>query len=359
MSIWRGNSLSMEIYGESHATAVGVKLTGIPPLRLDVTALQAFLERRRAVNPTISTPRNEPDRVVFLNGYKQGVLSESVVAEIANTNVKRSDYEELYGKPRPSHADYVAYAKYGTLDFSGGGRFSGRLTAPFCIAGGIAKQALAAEGISVLSYVQSVGTVSGRSYRDGAVSLAEIRAAQTAAFPSLSASEAMTEEIACARADGDSVGGVAECIAYGVPIGLGGDYAEGLEGELARLLYAIPAVKGVEFGDGFALTAMRGSVANDPLCYRDGTVVTETNRSGGINGGIANGMPVTVRVAFRPTPSVSVEQRTVDLVKKRNTRISIKGRHDACIVPRALPVVESAVSLVLWDYLLSRRISLS
>lgn len=356
MSVWKGNCISMEIYGESHAPAVGVRMEGVPSLSLDAAALQSFLDRRRAVNKTISTPRSEPDRVRFLRGYERGVLSGEVVAEIANINIKRSDYRELYGKPRPSHADYVAYVKYGTLDFSGGGQFSGRLTAPFCIAGGIAKQALSAEGISVLAYVQAAGKVSGRSYRDGAILREEIQSAQSAAFPSLSAGNEMTAEIALARADGDSVGGVAECIAYGVPAGLGGPYAEGLEGEIARLLYAVPAVKGVEFGDGFALSSLRGSAANDAFCYRGGEVVTETNRSGGINGGIANGMPVTVRVAFRPTPSVSVEQRTVDLVGKKDTTISIKGRHDACIVPRALPVVESAVALVLWDQLLSRRI---
>lgn len=352
MSRWRGNALTMELYGESHAPAVGVKLSGFPALKLDTARLQAFLERRRAKDSRISTPRGEPDRPVFLKGLSEGVLSGEAVAEIANTNVKSGDYAELYGKPRPSHADYVSYVKYGTLDFSGGGAFSGRLTAPFCVAGGIAKQALAAQGISVLAYVQAAGGVEGKSYRDSSVSPEEIRRSGEELFPTLSRGGEMRAAIESARAAGDSVGGVVECLAFGVPAGLGGPYGEGLEGAIAGLVFAIPAVKGVEFGDGFSLCPMRGSAANDPLRIRGGAVVTETNRSGGINGGISNGMPVALRVGFRPTPSISLPQETVDLVKRENTTVQIRGRHDACIVPRAVPVVESAVALALWDIIL-------
>ena len=341
MSKWTGNRLSVEIFGTSHGDRIGVKCAGFPDFQPDTEALATFLSRRQGGGAFGSTTRKEGDMPVFTE--QEGGAFE---AYIQNSVQRSADYDNLYGKPRPSHADYCAFVKDGTLDFRGGGRFSGRLTAPFCIAGGIAKQYLERAGVRVYAYLAQVGKVRGKSYRDGAD---EEEVASITGFPALSKKEEMIAEIEGAKSDLDSVGAVVECIVFGLPAGVGNDYFEGLEGAIARLVYAIPAVKGVEFGSGFELGAMRGSQANDVLFYDGDAVKTETNHAGGINGGISNGMPLTLGVAFRPTPSIAKEQRTVDLIDKKNTTIKIVGRHDACVAVRALPVVESAVSLALLD----------
>ncbi len=342
MSIWKGKHLSLEIYGTSHGESIGVKGTGFPSVTVDEEKLAAFLKRRQGGQGFGATPRKEADTPEFLSKDKDGEFE----AVIYNQNKRGSDYDDLYGKPRPSHADYCSYVKDGTLDFRGGGRFSGRLTAPYCVAGGIAKQFLEGKNIRVYAYISQVGTVQGKSYLDG-VTEEEIRA--VSGFPSLTKGEEMAGEIAKSAREKDSVGAVCECVVYGLPAGVGNDYFEGLEGKIAQLLYAVPAVKGVEFGSGFSLAGMRGSEANDPLCYKDGKIETATNHAGGINGGISNGMPLTMRIAFRPTPSIAKRQNTVDLIEKKNTTIEIEGRHDACVAVRALPVIESAVSLALLD----------
>ncbi len=350
MSTFNGRKLRIEIYGESHAEKIGVSVSGFPVFKFDEDELSAFLARRKATDSVFSTSRKEPDIPVF-TGVKRGEITGGFTAEIFNVNKISKDYSALYGKPRPSHADYAWHLKDGALDFSGGGRFSARLTAPFCIAGGILKQYLKQKGIEIESYVSSVGKVKARSYKDGIYNAEKIRELRDNGFPSLDKKDEITEEIRAAKSVGDSVGGTVECVIFGVK-GIGDNLFGGLEGKIASTVYAVPAVKGIEFGDGFNLSEMRGSAANDPLRIDNGKVILETNRAGGINGGIANGNPITFRAAFRPTPSVSVPQRTVDLVKGENTEIIISGRHDACVVPRALPVIESAAAIAIADEIL-------
>ena len=341
MSKWKGERLSVEIYGTSHGEKIGVVGKGFPAFTVDEEELARFMKRRQGGQGMGSTPRKEEDKPEFL--YVENGDFEAV---IYNKQQRSGDYNDLYGKPRPSHADYCSFIKDGTLDYRGGGRFSARLTAPVCIAGGIAKQILEKKNIRVYAYLSAVGRVAGKSYKDG-VTEEEIKT--MAGFPSLTKGKEMTEEIENARMDGDSVGAVCECVVFGLPAGVGNDYFEGLEGDIARLLYAVPAVKGVEFGSGFELASMKGSQANDPFYYDGETVKTKTNHAGGINGGISNGMPLTMRIAFRPTPSIGKEQQTVDLIGKNNVTIKIAGRHDSCVAVRALPVVESMVCLALLD----------
>lgn len=350
MSVFNGKKLSIEIYGESHAEKIGVSVKGFPQFRFDENALKGFMARRKAKSDVFSTSRIEPDEPVF-TGVNDGEITGEFTAEIFNTNKISKDYSALYGKPRPSHADYAWHLKDGALDFSGGGRFSARLTAPFCVVGGILKQYLKTRGIEIESYVSSIGGVNARSYKDGALSADGIRRLRDNGFPSLDKKDELTEEIKAAKTVGDSVGGTAECVIYGVS-GIGDNLFGGLEGKIASLVYAVPAVKGVEFGDGFELSKMRGSAANDGLFIKDGKVGFYSNRAGGINGGIANGNPITFRVAFRPTPSISLPQKTVDLIKGENTEIIINGRHDACVVPRALAVIESAAAIAVADEIL-------
>ncbi len=347
MSKWVGNRISLELYGTSHGENVGVKCENFPKIKIDFEKLYAFMSRRRGGQGFGSTPRKESDMPEFVSGVNYGVIEDgNFEAVIKNSNKKSSDYDELYGKPRPSHADYCDYVKSGTLDYRGGGRFSARLTAPLCVAGFIAKEFLNEKGVYAHAYVSSVGKVKGKSYKDG-VTLEEI--SSIADFPSLSNKKKMVREIEKALKKGDSVGATCECVVYGVKAGIGDDYFDGLEGKIASLLYSIPAVKGVEFGLGFDLSTMNGSKANDAFYFDGDKVKTKTNNSGGINGGISNGMPLTMRVAFRPTPSISREQESVDLVNKTNVKIKIRGRHDACVAVRALPVIESAVYLALLD----------
>lgn len=350
MSLFSGKKLSVEIYGESHAEKIGVSVKGLPRFKFDREELDTFLARRKATLSVFSTSRIEPDKPVFY-GVKDGEISGDFTAEIINENKISKDYAPLYGKPRPSHADYAWHVKDGALDFSGGGRFSARLTAPLCIVGGILKQYLKQRGIEIESYVSSVGNINAKSYKDGIYGAEEIRSLRDSGFPSLDKKDALLEEIKSAKSAGDSVGGTVECVIYGLK-GVGDNLFCGLEGKISSLVFAVPAVKGVEFGDGFNLAAMRGSVANDPLRIENGQVKIVTNRAGGINGGIANGNPITLRTAFRPTPSISLPQKTVDLIKGENTEIVINGRHDACVAVRALPAVESAVAIAIADEIL-------
>ena len=350
MSVFNGKKLTIDIYGESHADKVGVLVKGCPHFRFDEQELKAFMARRKASGEVFSTSRTEADEPI-LSGVKNGEVDGEFIAEIVNANRISKDYSALYGKPRPSHADYAWNLKDGALDFSGGGRFSARLTAPLCVVGGILKQYLKTRGIEIESYISSVGKVFAASYKNNLLSAKEIRKLRDDGFPSLDKKEQLIEEIKNAKSVGDSVGGTVECVITGVK-GVGDNLFSGLEGKIASLIYAVPAVKGVEFGDGFDLSEMRGSVANDPLRIENGQVKIITNRAGGINGGIANGNPITLRVAFRPTPSISIPQRTVDLINKENTEIIINGRHDACVAVRALPAVESAVAIAIADEIL-------
>ncbi len=346
------NNVEVKIYGASHEGVIGVSISGIPKGSLiDMAEINEMLRRRGASSSPWSTPRKEEDEVILRSGVIDGVATgEPILAEIENKNTRPQDYSNLLSVPRPSHADYVSFYKYGKI-FTGGGKFSGRLTAPLCIAGAICKSLLKKEGIELGAYVSSIGTIEGKSYKKDAITLEEIENAHQNALPTLKNADAMTEEVIKARGELDSVGGTVECIVYGMPIGIGDNLSNGLEGAIAYEVYGVPGVKGVEFGEGFDLSEMRGSMANDGIVLKVGHPTMLTNRSGGINGGISNGMPITLRVALRPTPSIAKEQDSVDLITNEPTKISVKGRHDACIVPRAVAAIESAVAIAIYKKL--------
>lgn len=351
-----GNRVTVEIFGESHSSAIGMTLCGMPAGEtIDMDALQNFMDRRAPGRDATATARKEPDRPEFLCGVVDGVTTGApITAIIRNTDQHSRDYEKLRHVPRPSHADYAASVKYsGFNDIRGGGAFSGRLTAPLCIAGGIALQILAKRGITVGAHLHSIAGIADTPFDAVTLDAETLLAAGKKPFPVLSdeAGEQMRDAILAAKKDGDSVGGVIECAILGMPAGYGGPLFSGVEGKLASALFGIPAVKGVEFGSGFAAAEMRGSVHNDPFTYKDGKVVTTTNNSGGIQGGITNGMPILFRIAMKPTPSIAMEQKTVDLAAHEDTTLVIGGRHDPCVAARAVPAVEAAAALCILDLL--------
>jgi len=337
---WRGDVIEFEVYGTSHAPEVGVTAKGLPKTPLDKEKLARFLDRRRAKNAAYSTKRIEAD-------LPEVQVGDAFCAVIKNTNVRSGDYNELYGIPRPSHADYAAHLLDGRLDFSGGGEFSGRLTAPLAVLGYAAKEILSSHGVTVSAWTSEIGGVKGATYQHGLTP--EMLSCGEKGLWTPEKETEMISVIEEAAAKKDSVGGKVECAVVGLPGAVGGGSFGSLEGKIASLLYLIPAVKGVEFGRGFGLAAMRGSQANDPLRMAGGKVKLVKNDAGGVNGGLSNGAPVTIGVVFRPTPSIGAPQQSVDLVKGENAEIEIKGRHDACIVPRAVPVVEAAVAIAVLD----------
>lgn len=356
MSSEFGKLLRVSVFGQSHGKAIGVNIDGLPAGEaIDLDELNAFLARRKPGKSPLSTTRKEADAPVFLSGLENGVTCGfPLCAIIENGDQRSKDYSELQDKPRPSHADYTARVKWdGYADMRGGGHFSGRLTAPLCIAGGIAKQILARRGVYVGAHLAAVGTED-----DAAFPLHPTRElfASVAAkpFPVLDdqAGERMQALILEARQNLDSVGGIIECAAVGLPAGLGDPMFDGVENRLAAALFGIPAVKGVEFGLGFGSSRLHGSENNDPFTVEDGRIVTETNRSGGILGGITTGMPLTLRAAIKPTASISRPQQTVSLSAGQPAELVIKGRHDPCIAHRAVPVVEAVTATVLLDLLL-------
>ncbi len=351
-----GNNLNIAIYGGSHDVEIGVRMSGFPAdFSVDMAALQAFLARRAPGNNALSTPRKEADKPLFLAGLSEGVTNgETLHAVIRNENTRSSDYSFVYDTPRPGHADFAALQKYGNaVDLRGGGRFSGRLTAPLCIAGGMALQYLAQKGITVGAHVASVADVCDDRFATEITPHA-LQDLTKMEFPLLNPTKEaeMRERILTARTEGDSVGGTVECAVTGLPAGLGEHMFDGVESRVASLAFSVPAVKGVEFGAGFAAAAMRGSENNDPFCTDGKTVQTKTNHCGGILGGITNGMPLVFRVAFKPTPSIAREQDTVSLSRMENTKLRIGGRHDPCVVLRAVPVVEAVAALAVLDLLL-------
>lgn len=356
MSSEFGRALQVSVFGQSHGKAIGVNIDGLPAGEvIDLEELYAFLDRRKPGKSPLSTARKETDTPVFLSGLENGVTCGfPLCAIIENGDQHSKDYSELADKPRPSHADYTAWVKWGgQADMRGGGHFSGRLTAPLCVAGGISKQILARRGIYVGAHLSSVGTENDRPFplRPTKELFTDVAAKP---FPVLDdqAGERMQALILEARQNLDSVGGTIECAAIGMPAGLGDPMFDGIENRLAAALFGIPAVKGVEFGLGFGSARLHGSENNDPFTMENGQIVTESNRSGGILGGITTGMPITLRVAIKPTPSISQTQRTVSLSAKEPAELVIRGRHDPCIAHRAVPVVEAVTATVLLDLLL-------
>ena len=354
MSSTYGENLKLSIFGQSHGAAIGMTLDGIPAgLPVDTEKLQIFLNRRAPGQNDWSTPRREEDRPEFLGGILDGyTCGAPIAAMIRNKNTRSGDYDNLKDCPRPGHADYTAQVKYGGFqDAAGGGHFSGRLTAPLCIAGGLCKQWLEEIGIHVAARIVSIGG----ECDDGEIDPVNPRIdAIGKEFPVFSAEAAarMQKKIAEARAEGDSVGGVIECYITGLPAGLGEPMFGGVESRIAQIVYGIPAVKSVDFGAGYSAAYLRGSQCNDAYTIENGVIRTLTNHAGGIQGGITNGMPVIFQTAIKPTPSISRPQQSVSLSRGEITTLEIKGRHDPCIVPRAVPVVEAAAAIAIYDLIL-------
>ncbi|MDO5040508.1 MAG: chorismate synthase [Peptoniphilus sp.] len=351
-STW-GNNIKISIFGESHGKAVGVVIDGLPSgEEVDEEKLLDFM-KRRAPGQKLTTGRKEADLPHILSGIYQGRTTGSPLCAIIENKDQRSrDYSNLKDVPRPAHADLTAYFKYGQFaDMRGGGHFSGRLTAPLCIAGGIAKQILERRGIFVGAQLFSVGEVEGRSFRRADLSLDEVLSAGRREFPTgdEETEDKMKELLGEVSSQGDSIGGSVECAALGFPAGIGGPMFKGMENEIAQMIFGIPGVKSLEFGSGVEATKMRGSQHNDPIEIEKGAIRTKTNNAGGINGGITNGMPIIIRVGMKPTPSIGLEQESISLSKMEKEKLLIKGRHDPCIAVRAVPVVEAAVAVVLLD----------
>ena len=354
MSNRLGERYQLTIFGQSHAPMIGGVIEGLPAgVAPDMDFINAFMARR-APGGALSTARKEADAVEIVAGLNEWgrTCGAPLAFLIRNGDHHSGDYSNLRDVPRPGHADYTAAVKFGgENDIRGGGQFSGRLTAPLCFAGALAMQLLMARGIAVKARVHSIAGIS-----DGPVDLArpDLDAIRDGRLPCVDpvAAARMAEAIEQARTEGDSVGGVVECFATGVPAGLGDPMFDGVENRLARALFGIPAVRGVEFGLGFEAAKLRGSGHNDAFRMDGGRVVTETNRHGGVLGGITSGMPIAVRIAFKPTPSIALTQRSVTLSGKADAPLAVRGRHDPCIVPRAVPVVEAAVACVIYDMLL-------
>ncbi|MBR2453982.1 MAG: chorismate synthase, partial [Clostridia bacterium] len=359
MSTAYGKNIRLYIDGNSHGPSISMKLEGFPAgLEVDMDELCAFLARRAPGGEVFSTKRKEDDAPVFLSGIKDGVTTGGTIhAVIYNKDAHPSDYD-FKDTPRPSHADYTAVMKYGKdVDISGGGHFSGRLTAPYCIAGALCKQYLKQYGIDVFAHIFSVGDACDTPFDAVNVGKKEAEMLKNSRFAVLDAEkgEKIKEIIDAARRDGDSVGGIVECAVTGCPAGLGEHLFAGVEGRIADALYSIPAVKGVDFGAGFGVASMKGSECNDAFTVNDGKIATKTNNCGGILGGMTSGMPIICRAAFKPTPSISKEQCTVSISKMEECKISIHGRHDPCITVRAVAAVEAAVAVAVMDIFLDAK----
>ncbi len=351
-----GNSISLTLFGESHGPAVGAVIDGLAPgITVDREYIEKLLDLRRPVGK-ISTPRQEADRYEILSGVFEGKTTGTPLCiVIFNEDTRSEDYSATRNLARPSHADYTANLKYhGFEDPRGGGHFSGRITAALVAVGGIIIPALRKKGIYIGTHIKKCAGVLDRDFSDDPMS--EIEALGNREFAVLddAAGEKMIAAIMKARADGDSVGGILETVVLGMPRGVGEPFFDTVEGLLAHALYSVPAVKGVEFGGGFALSDMTGSEANDPFYMKDGEILTKTNNSGGVNGGITNGMPLIFRCAVKPTPTISKEQNTVDMMTKTDAVLAAKGRHDPSIVHRARVVIDAVTALTLADMLCAR-----
>ena len=346
-----GHNVSVTLFGESHGEEMGAVLDGLSAgLVVDEAYIEQKLALRRPVGD-ISTSRQERDKFRIVSGVFEGRTTGAPLAIlIPNENTKSGDYTKLKDVPRPSHADYTAEVKYGGFqDFRGGGHFSGRVTAPLVAVGAIAQKALEEKGIFIGTHLSSLAGVKDRAI----ASLEDVKALSKRSFPVLDEEKAarMQEEIVKAKEDGDSVGAVLETVVLGMPVGVGEPFFDSVESRLSHVLFSVPGIKGVEFGAGFAISDMRGSQANDEFCMENGKVVTKTNHSGGILGGITNGMPIVFRVAVMPTPSIYKEQNSVSLSKKENVTLQIQGRHDPCIAHRVRAVVDAVTALALLDLL--------
>lgn len=358
MSSSFGHNFRFTIFGQSHSPAIGVTIEGIPAgEKVDLEVLQAFLDRRAPGKSPTATARKEADRPEILSGLVNGfTCGAPLTAVIRNTNTRSGDYANILDTPRPGHADFTAQMKFGGYqDVSGGGHFSGRLTAPLCIAGGICLQLLAREGITIGAHIASIAGIPDEPFDPVNLTSETLKGLSPHSVLSEKAWEAMEKAILEAKSQGDSVGGIIECAALGLPAGLGDPMFDGLENRIAQAVFGIPAVRGLEFGTGFAAANMRGSRHNDPFYMEGSRVRTATNHHGGILGGISSGMPLVFRAAVKPTPSIAPEQDSISFAQGANAKLTIHGRHDPCIVPRAVPCMEAAAAVAIYDALLEFR----
>lgn len=352
MSSTYGDKIKISVFGESHGNGIGVVIDGLPAgVKIDMDSVLTQMSRRAPGKDRTATPRKESDLPKVLSGMLGDTLTGApLCAVIENTNTRSGDYGNLLSCPRPGHSDYTAFVKYnGANDIRGGGHFSGRITAPIVFAGSICRQILAQKGIKIAAHINSIGNVCDEPFNPVGIDDALIDRLNLLSFALVdnSVEEKMRSVVEDARMSLDSVGGTIECAVTGIEAGIGEPMFDGVEGVIAKAVFGVPAIKGIEFGKGFELSKMRGSQSNDPFRYKDGKVVTETNNCGGILGGITNGMPIIFRAAVKPTPSIAQKQKSVDLQKKENTELEIHGRHDPCIVPRAVPVIEAVTAIAI------------
>lgn len=358
MSFEFGNQLHISIFGQSHSKAIGVVIDGLPAGEMiNLQAVEHFMTRRAPGQNSLTTPRKEADTPIILSGIVDGrTCGAPVCVEIENSDIRSKDYENIRDVPRPMQADYPAFVKTGGFnDIRGGGQYSGRLTAPLCFAGAVCMQLLENRGVKIAAHIASIADVNDQLFDPVNVNADILNLLSTKAFPVLNdqVGKLMQIRIGAAREEKDSVGGTVECCAVGYPAGFGDPMFDGIENHLAQAVFGIPAVKGVEFGAGFSASRMPGSEHNDPFYYSaEGVIKTRTNHHGGILGGMSTGMPILMRIAFKPTPSIGKEQDSVSLSQKKNTKLVIEGRHDPCVVLRAVPAVEAAMAIGLLDYLL-------
>lgn len=355
-----GMNIKMAIYGESHGKSIGLVLDGLPPgMELDLEFISREMTRRAPGRDALSTPRKESDAFEIQSGFFEGKTTGTPLCVMIKNNDQHSkDYSILKDKMRPGHADYAGFVHYkGCNDYRGGGSFSGRLTAPLVFAGAVAKQALAQYGIVVGAHILQIADVYEERFPVLGMSSVELRSLADKPFPVMNddIGTVMQQRILDAKASLNSVGGVIETMVLNIPTGIGSPYFDSVESRLSHGLFSVPAVKGVEFGDGFGITKLTGAEANDELYYDNNNVKAYSNHNGGITGGITNGMPLVFRTAIKPTPSISREQRTISLSQQENTTLTITGRHDPCIVQRAVPVIEAVTAWTIWDLLLESK----
>ncbi len=352
MSSTYGDKIKISVFGESHGNGIGVVIDGLPAgVKIDMGKVLVHMARRAPGKDKTATPRLEKDFPKVLSGMLDDTLTGApLCAVIENTNTKSGDYSNLLACPRPGHSDYTAFVKYNASnDIRGGGHFSGRLTAPIVFAGAICRQILESKGIKICAHINNIGTAYDESFNPVCIDDKLIEKLNNSSFALIndSVEEEMRTQVEQARLELDSIGGSIECAVTGIEAGFGEPMFDGVEGVIAKAVFGVPAIKGIEFGKGFELAQMRGSQSNDAFRYENDKVVTETNNCGGILGGITNGMPIIFRACVKPTPSISQKQNTVDLQKKENAELEIHGRHDPCIVPRAVPVIEAVTAIAI------------
>ncbi len=354
MNVW-GNKLKISIFGESHGEGIGIVIDGIPSgIALDMDEISMQMKRRAPGRNAMSTPRSEADEVKILSGFFEGKTTGTPLCSVIfNQDTRSKDYTP--DLMRPGHADFTAICKYGeSRDYRGGGHFSGRITAPLVFAGAIAKQILKEKGVTVGAHIYSIGDIKDIPFDLTNLDKEMLTNLEHKDFPVTdeNAGEKMKKLIEEKRSEKNSIGGIVECGICGIPAGIGSPFFESVESRISSMMFSIPAVKGIEFGAGFGFAKMDGKSANDEFCIENGKILTLTNNNAGINGGITNGMPIVFRLAIKPTPSISQVQKTVDIAKKENTEIEIKGRHDPCIVHRAAVVAENATAIAMLDMML-------